>query len=91
MAPTPIPHFKDRFEAHAYHAAATKQRKADEREAKRIKGICKITEYTKPKVGVVALDRCCHGNGPGCEACAKAAKTRVLNVNGKELRETINV
>ena len=42
-------------------------------------------------VGVVALDRCCHGNGPECEACAKAAKTRVLNVNGKELREIIDV
>ena len=88
MAPTPIPHFRDRFEARAYHKAATKKRKADEKQAKFSKGTPKITMFAKR---AVAPGRCCHGNGPECQACAKAAKSGVCVVGGARLRAVVQV
>ena len=88
MAPTPIPHFRDRFEARAYHKATTKKRKADEKQAKFSKGTLKITGFARR---VVAPGRCCHGNGPECKACAKAAKSRVCVVGGVRLREVVRI
>ena len=83
-----------RSEAHKRNAAATKKRKADEKQLKHCKHIRKITEFTqgapRRKVGMVAkrseTDRCCHGNGPECKACIEAASTGLLTVGDSRLR-----
>ena len=38
------------------------------------------------RVGVVAEDRCAHGNGPECSACERAQATGVLCVGGASFR-----
>ena len=77
-----------RAEAHKRNAAATKKRKADEKQLKRCKNIRKITEFTpRRKVAKRSkTDRCCHGHGPECQACIEAASTGLLTVGESRLR-----
>ena len=78
-----------RAEAHKRNAAATKKRKAEEKEAKRVKGIPKIEKFARRRIGSVAPGRCCHGNTAECKGCAEAARTGALVVDGKRLEAAV--